>query len=317
VQVLRWIFQRGVRSFDDMTDLPRELRQDLAAEFRLDFLPEPFVARSSDATRKLLFSLPAEGAIETVIIPDPPRLTVCVSSQVGCAMGCQFCATARLGWQRQLSREEIAGQVLAARRLLSDGEQLTNVVFMGMGEPLANYDELVEAIRLLTASWGLGLSSRRITVSTVGLVPQLERLVRDTSVHVAVSLTATTDSERDRLMPVNRKYPLARLFEACRTLPIAQRRRITFEYVLLAGVNDTPADARRLVRLLHGVRSKVNLIPFNPFPDAGFERPTVEAVRRFQEHLLAAGVPATVRTSRGRDIQAACGQLAASDAVRA
>jgi 23S rRNA (adenine2503-C2)-methyltransferase len=180
-----------------------------------------------------------------------------------------------------------------------------------MGEPLANYDALVEAVRILGAPWGLHFSTRRITVSTVGLVPQLERLVRETAVNIAVSLTATTDELRDRLMPVNRRYPLAHLIQACRALPIAQRRRITFEYVLLHGVNDDAADAARLVRLLHGVRAKVNLIPFNPFPESGFTRPPDEAVRAFQERLLAAGLAATVRTSRGRDIAAACGQLAA------
>jgi 23S rRNA (adenine2503-C2)-methyltransferase len=226
-------------------------------------------------------------------------------------MGCEFCATARLGLQRQLSAAEIVAQVLWAKRRIGDAARLTNLVFMGMGEPLANYDALVEAVGILGAPWRLQFSTRRITVSTVGLVPQLERLVRETAVNVAVSLTATTDELRDRLMPVNRRYPLARLVQACRALPIAQRRRITFEYVLLHGVNDAPADAARLVRLLHGVRAKVNLIPFNPFPESGFSRPPDDAVRVFQERLLAGGLAATVRTSRGRDIAAACGQLAA------
>jgi 23S rRNA (adenine2503-C2)-methyltransferase len=227
-------------------------------------------------------------------------------------MGCAFCATARLGLQRHLTAAEIVGQILAARRQLDESERITNVVFMGMGEPLANYDALLEAIEALRADWGQGLSARRITVSTVGLLPQLERLVRDSPVNIAVSLSATTDERRGALMPVNRRYPLAQLFATCRALPIAQRRRITFEYVLLAGVNDHADDAARLVRHLHGIRSKVNLIPFNPFDESGFARPTDRAIRVFQERLLSAGISATVRTSRGRDIQAACGQLAAT-----
>jgi 23S rRNA (adenine2503-C2)-methyltransferase len=311
-QILRWIYQRGVEAYDDMTDVGRPLRAALARAFALPALRPSEVTRAADGTRKLLFSLEAGGAIESVVIPDPPRLTACLSSQAGCAMGCQFCATARLGLQRNLSAVEIAAQLIAARRVLAADERLTNVVFMGMGEPLHNYDALVEAIEILTADWGLGLSSRRITVSTVGLLPQLERLVRETAVSVAVSLTATTDALRNRLMPVNRRYPLAALMDTCRSLPIAQRRRVTFEYVLLAGVNDMPADATRLVKLLHGIRAKVNLIPFNPFPGSGFAPPPPEAVRAFQQRLLAAGLNASVRATRGRDIQAACGQLAAA-----
>jgi 23S rRNA (adenine2503-C2)-methyltransferase len=219
-----------------------------------------------------------------------------------------------MGLRRNLSANEIVGQVLAARQNLSAGERVTNIVLMGMGEPLHNYGAVVAAIEILMASWGCGFSSRRITVSTVGLVPQLERLVRDTPVNVAVSLVATTDAVRDRLMPVNRRYPLATLLAACRGLPIPQRRRITFEYVMLATINDAPDDAERLVGLLHGIRCKVNLIPFNPFPGAGFEPSSPETVRAFQEKLLKAGVNATIRTSHGRDIQAACGQLAATAA---
>jgi 23S rRNA (adenine2503-C2)-methyltransferase len=310
-QVLRWVFQRGASRFEEMTDLPLSLREALDRDFEVPSLPDPEIHSAADGTEKLLFRLEAGRAIETVLIPDGERLTVCVSSQAGCAMGCEFCATARLGLQRQLSAAEIVAQVLWARRRIGEESRLTNLVFMGMGEPLANYDALVEAVRILGAPWGLHFSTRRITVSTVGLVPQLERLVRETAVNIAVSLTATTDELRDRLMPVNRRYPLAHLIQACRALPIAQRRRITFEYVLLHGVNDDAADATRLVRLLHGVRAKVNLIPFNPFPESGFTRPPDEAVRAFQERLLAAGLAATVRTSRGRDIAAACGQLAA------
>jgi len=295
-----------------MTDVARPVRAALARSFALPVLRPSEVARAADGTRKLLFALEPGRAVESVIIPDPPRLTACLSTQAGCAMGCAFCATARLGLQRQLSAVEIAAQLGAVQRALDPGERLSNVVFMGMGEPLHNYDALVEAIEILTADWGFGLSGRRVTVSTVGLLPQLERLVRETPASVAVSLTATTDALRNQLMPVNRRYPLAALIATCRGLPIAQRRRITFEYVLLAGVNDAAADARRLVKLLHGIRAKVNLIPFNPFPGAGFAPPGPAAVERFRQQLLAAGLHATVRATRGRDIQAACGQLAAT-----
>ena len=311
-QILRWVYQRGVESFEEMSDVGRPLRAALATHFALPGLRLAEVARATDGTRKLLFALEAGRAVESVIIPDPPRLTACISSQAGCAMGCEFCATARLGLQRNLAAVEIAAQLVAVRRLLDPGERLSNVVFMGMGEPLHNYDALVEALEILTADWGLGLSGRRITVSTVGLLPQLERLVRETSVSIAVSLTATTDALRNRLMPVNRRYPLAALMATCRALPIAQRRRITFEYVLLAGVNDAPADSARLVKLLHGIRAKVNLIPFNPFPDSGFAPPPHAVAEAFQRRLLGAGMNATIRTTRGRDIQAACGQLAAT-----
>jgi 23S rRNA (adenine2503-C2)-methyltransferase len=313
-QILRWVYQRDVESFDAMTDVGRPLRAALQGAFALPVLRAAEVERAADGTRKLLFTLESGRAIESVIIPDPPRLTACLSSQAGCAMGCEFCATARLGLQRNLSAVEIAGQLVAARRILDPGERLTNVVFMGMGEPLHNYDALLEAIEILTADWGLGLSARRVTVSTVGLLPQLEQLARDTAVSIAVSLTATTDALRNRLMPVNRRYPLAALMATCRNLPIAQRRRITFEYVLLAGVNDTAGDATRLVKLLHGIRAKINLIPFNPFPTSGFAPPPLAVVREFQQRLLSAGVNASVRATRGRDIQAACGQLAAAHA---
>ena len=314
-QVLRWVYQRRATSAAVMSDVPQPVREALARDFVIPALEAVTLARSVDGTRKLLFRPNGCAPFESVLIPDPPRLTLCVSSQAGCGMGCQFCATARLGLRRNLVSTEIVGQVLAAQRELSADERITNVVFMGMGEPLANYDALVQAITVLLADWGLGFSGRRITVSTVGLIPQLQRLVRETPVSVAVSLGATTNALRDRLMPINRTYPLERLLGACRTLPIAQRRRITFEYVLLAEVNDTDADASRLTRLLHGIRAKVNLIPFNPFTGSGFRPPAPEVVQRFQQRLLAAGVSATLRVGRGGDIQAACGQLAAMAAA--
>jgi 23S rRNA (adenine2503-C2)-methyltransferase len=259
------------------------------------------VARSADHTRKLLFALERGRAVESVIIPDAPRLTVCISSQAGCAMGCTFCATAQLGLQRHLGAAEIAGQLIAVRAALDPDERLSNVVFMGMGEPLANYDNVVEAIEILTAPGGFNLSGRRITVSTVGLLPQLERLVRETGVSIAVSLTATTDALRDELMPVNRRYPLAQLFDTCRALPIAQRRRITFEYVMLAGVNDSVEHAHGLVS------SCTASAPGKPHPfglprrlrapAAGSRRPLQAPPPRFQH-------PRIRPRHRGRDIQA-------------
>jgi 23S rRNA (adenine2503-C2)-methyltransferase len=309
--VLRWVYQRRATSLAAMTDVPRALRDELAETFVVPALRPVTVQRSRDGTRKLLFRLPGGEPFESVLIPDVPRLTLCISSQAGCGMGCRFCATAQLGLKRNLRASDIAQQVLAAHDALDEGERITNIVFMGMGEPLANFDAVVESIEILTAEWGQGFSGRRITVSTVGLVPQMQRLVDETSVNLAVSLTATTNALRDDLMPINRRYPLEALLAACRALPIGQRRRITFEYVLLAGVNDAEADADRLKRLLRGIRAKVNLIPFNAFPGSEFRPPAPQQVRRFQERLLAADVSATVRHSKGPDIFAACGQLAA------
>jgi len=316
-QILSWAYRRRAASFAAMSDLPHALRDALAADFTLPGLTPTVVAHARDDTRKLLFRLDDQAAIEAVLIPDPPRLTLCISSQAGCGMGCRFCATARLGLLRNLTPVEIVGQVLAAQDQLRPDERISNIVFMGMGEPLANYDAVVQAIEILTADWGLAISARRITVSTVGLVPAMEKLVRETSVNLAVSLSGTTDGERVRLMPINRRYPLEQLLGMCRALPIPQRRRITFEYVMLAGVNDSLDDAVRLARLLHGIRSKVNLIPFNPFPGAGFVGSPPETIVRFQQRLLEAGINATIRRSRGRDIQAACGQLALAGAPAA
>ncbi len=318
-QVLSWIYGRGVTDPEAMTNLPRELRAYLSSELAPPALEVVHVARSADGTRKMALRLADGELIESVLIPDRHRLTLCVSSQVGCAMGCGFCATARLGLRRQLRVDEIVGQVMLARRHLAEEPlgvgHLTNLVFMGMGEPLHNLDNVIGAIDILTAPWGLGISPRRITVSTVGLVPQMQTLLERTAVNLAVSLSATTEESRRALMPVTRKYSLRALLDACRALPLPRRRRITFEYVLLAGENDGDEDARRLVRLLHGIRAKVNLICFNPFPGAPYEG-TPEARRvRFQQLLLDHGVHATIRESRGPDIAAACGQLAAQAAA--
>ncbi len=311
-QILSWVYARRTNSFSGMTDLPRGLRAELERDFFLLAPQRVEVQRSWDGTRKLLLAFPDGAAVESVLIPDAPRLTLCLSSQVGCGMGCAFCATARLGLRRNLHGAEILAQVLVALEHLDPGERLTNVVFMGMGEPLANYDSLLQAIEVLLAEWGFGLSGRRITVSTVGLLPQMRRLVSETPVQLAVSLTGTSEEQRAQLMPISRRYPLQELLDTCRSLPLPQRRRITFEYVLLAGVNDSMGDAERLATLLRGLRAKVNLIPWNPFPGVEFRRPTEAAVRAFQERLLSRGLLATVRRSRGRDVQAACGQLALS-----
>jgi len=314
-QVLSWVYRRGIVDPTAMTNVPRELRDVLASELAPPALEVASIARSHDGTRKFAFRLADGEVIESVLIPDRHRLTLCVSSQVGCAMGCGFCATAQLGLRRHLAPDEIVAQVMLARRHLADDPlgigHLTNLVFMGMGEPLHNLENVIAAIGILTAPWGVGISPRRITVSTVGLVPQMRELLARTHVNLAVSLSATTEESRRALMPVTRKYSLQELLDACRELPVPRRRRITFEYVMLAGENDGDDDARRLVRLLHGIRSKVNLICFNAFPGAAYEGTAAERRERFQRLLLEHGVNATIRDSRGPDIAAACGQLAA------
>jgi len=321
-QILSWVHRRGAGDFAAMSNLGRGLRTRLAETFAVGRLEPSHVDAATDGTRKLLFTLPGDAtgtraaSIESVLIPqtDRPggardRLTLCISSQAGCGMGCGFCATAQMGLVRNLRPAEIVGQVAAALRLAAP-EPVTNIVLMGMGEPLANYDAVRLALEVLTAEWGHAISPRRITVSTVGLAPLIPRFIADTRVNLAVSLHGTTDPQRERLVPVNRRYPLATLMAACREVPLARRKRITFEYVMLAGENDADGDARRLVQLLHGLRAKVNLIPFNPFSGAPFAPSPRVRIVRFQEVLLSHGVHATIRESRGQDIQAACGQLA-------
>ncbi|MEW6300614.1 MAG: 23S rRNA (adenine(2503)-C(2))-methyltransferase RlmN [Thermodesulfobacteriota bacterium] len=313
-QTLKWVYQRGAQTFAEMSDLPSALRQVLAREFTVERLSCVRLTPAADGTRKFLFALSDRRQIESVLIPAEDRLTLCVSSQVGCAMGCRFCATARVRPVRDLTAGEIVSQIWEVQRTLPPERRLTNLVFMGMGEPLANYEQLVRALTLVTAEWGFAFSPRRVTVSTVGLVPQMRRLLEETNVNLTVSLTATTDRLRDDLMPINRRYPLAQLLAACRSLPLAPRKRITFAYTMLRGVNDGEEDARRLARLLHGLRAKVNLIPFNPFPGAPFLPSPRPQVERFRQVLLDKGVHASIRESRGQDVQAACGQLAAQPA---
>jgi 23S rRNA (adenine2503-C2)-methyltransferase len=309
-QIAGWLYNRPPCDVAEMHNLPAVLRDALEEDFDTSRPTRALLSQSSDGTRKLLVGLADERVVESVVIPRDERITLCVSSQVGCALDCAYCATARLGLVRNLEPFEIVGQVMMAREVAKP-EPLTNYVFMGMGEPLANYERLVRALEIMTAPWGLGISPRRITVSTVGLVPQLERLVKETDVHIAISLGSGIDEVRDTLMPINRRYNLDELIGACRRLELPRRKRITFEYTLLAGVNDDLAAADAVVKQLRGLPVKLNLIPFNEWEGSGYRRPDDERVLAFQERVLAAGIHTTVRASRGRDIAAACGQLAA------
>jgi 23S rRNA (adenine2503-C2)-methyltransferase len=308
-EIFRWIYLRGVRSFGEMTSLPKELRTALAGEYEIR---EPEVAeklQSADGTEKLLLRLDDGAAAETVIMPGRTHFTQCLSSQSGCALACSFCHTGKMGFARNLTGSEIVDQWLSARRLLGEGDRIGNLVYMGMGEPLLNFDALRESIEIFTAPWGGVISPSRINVSTAGVIPGIERLGRELpAVNLAVSLNASEDSLRSRLMPINRRYPLADLMAALRDYPVG-RRRITIEYVLLGEVNDSPKAADRLVGLLHGLHCKVNLIPFNPHSGLPFAAPSEESIKGFHETLKKAGFAAPVRRSKGADIAAACGQL--------
>ncbi|OBS30683.1 23S rRNA (adenine(2503)-C(2))-methyltransferase [Tepidimonas fonticaldi] len=321
VQLFRWIHQKGVARFEDMTDLARDLRERLPAVARIQGLPVLTEQASADGTIKWLFDVGDGNAVEAVYIPEDDRGTLCVSSQAGCAVGCRFCSTGHQGFSRNLTTGEIIAQLWYAehelRRRLGTGERvISNVVMMGMGEPLQNYGALVPALRVMLDDHGYGLSRRRVTVSTSGVVPMMDRLAQDCPVALAVSLHAPNDALRDRLVPLNRKYPLHELLDAClRYLPAAPRDFITFEYCMLDGINDTPQHGQELIALLRGhagrgVPCKVNLIPFNPFPESGLQRSPRAAVKAFADRLNAAGLVTTIRKTRGDDIDAACGQLA-------
>ena len=311
-QVVRWVYRRGESDFGAMSDLSRKVRSLLAASWVTHALSLLSCERSIDGTEKLVLETDDAARIEAVIIPEEDRRTLCVSSQVGCSLDCSFCATGRMGLGRNLRADEMVDQVLQARRVLAPrGETITHLVFMGMGEPLLNLRNVVQAIRILTDPQAGSLGARRITVSTAGVVPKIAELGESVPVRLAVSLHATTDEVRDQLIPLNRRFPLAELLDACRKYPLARRDRISFEYTLIEGVNDTLEDARRLVGLLHGLRAKVNLIPLNEHPATLYRRPSAERIEAFTEALAGSGMTATVRRSRGGDIFAACGQLGA------
>ena len=322
-QLWHWIYHRGETDFAAMTNLAKPFRERLAEQYELR---RPAVSRaltSSDGTRKWLLRFDDGREAETVHIPESDRGTLCVSSQVGCTLNCTFCHTGTQLLVRNLAADEIVGQVMVARDALGEwpspqeDRQLTNIVLMGMGEPLYNFDAVAAATKIAMDPEGLAVSRRKITLSTAGVVPMIARCGRELGVNLAISLHAVTDGLRDRLVPLNRKYPIAELLDACRNYPgSSNARRITFEYVMLKGVNDSPAEARELVRLLNGIPAKVNLIPFNPWPGAPYECSTDAAIAAFSDIVFAAGYSAPVRTPRGRDILAACGQLK-SASVRA
>ena len=314
-QVLRWVHRFGVTDFEQMTDVAKSLRAKLAATA---CITPPVPVRdsiSTDGTRKWLLDVGNANAVETVFIPETNRGTLCISSQAGCALDCAFCSTGKQGFNRNLSAAEIIGQLWLANRLLGangDGERvISNVVMMGMGEPLANFDNVVSALNLMLDDNAYGLSRRRVTVSTSGIVPAMDRLRDACPTALAVSLHASNDALRDQLVPINQKYPLRELMAACqRYLERAPRDFITFEYVMLDGVNDSDAHARELIAVTRDVPCKFNLIPFNPFPNSGFERSPAPRIKRFAEILIAAGIVTTTRKTRGDDVDAACGQLA-------
>jgi len=309
-QIFGWLYQHGVSDVDAMSNLPAELRADLARDFALTSPRITHRDASVDGTQKFLLELADGRRVESVFIPDTPAMTFCVSTQVGCAMACAFCLTGKMGLVRNLTAGEIVGQVRVLADALSLRSSPFNIVLMGMGEPLHNYDETMKALRILCDEHGFAMPARRITLSTVGLLPQLERLAREPIMpNLAISLHAPTDTQRGALVPINRKWGVEEIIEACRRFPLKKRSRITFEYVMLAGVNDRAEDARRLATLLARVKGKVNLIPLNAAAGIPFDRPSDDAVDRFAKILADRGILVSVRKSRGRDIRAACGQL--------
>ncbi len=310
-QIFSGIYRRGLQSWDQFTDLSHRFRQTLGERFSIDYPPIERTFVSRDGTRRYLFEVSPGQKVESVFIPEEKRDTFCISTQVGCAVECLFCVTGKLPMRRNLTAGEIVGQVLSLQKDRGTIAKRLNVVIMGMGEPLHNYDNVMKALRLMTDKEGISLSPRKITLSTSGVVPEIERLAKEPVIpNLAISLNATTDTVRDVLIPINRKWNIARLLEACRGFPLERRRRITFEYVLIEGVNDTPADARRLVRLLEGLKKKVNLIPLNADPWVPLKTPNEERILAFQKILTDHHITAHIRRQRGNDISAACGMLA-------
>ena len=315
-QVYKWVWQKHATTFDEMTNISKKTREQLNERFYISWLEQHMKLESEDGTTKFVWQLSEEEHIESVLIPDPgipghsrPRLTLCMSSQVGCAMACSFCLTGDLGLKRNLKPSEIANQALQVNATLPEGERITNLVFMGMGEPLHNITNLVRALDILLDDDAQNFSHRKVTVSTVGLVPQMARLAAATPVNLAVSLNATTNEQREQVMPITRRYDLDRLMQGCRDFPLPHAKRITFEYVMMHGFNDSWDDAARLVKLMRGVKSKVNLIPYNENPQRDILRPPDDHVKAFQHFLVSRGIQCSIRTTRGIDISAACGQL--------
>jgi 23S rRNA (adenine2503-C2)-methyltransferase len=309
-QLAQWIFVKGVTDLAAMSDLPKDFRAALAARASVEVPEVERRTPSQDGSQKLVLRYGDGARVQAVLMPDGDRLTLCVSTQVGCGFACAFCYTGTMGLERNLSAGEIVAQVMVAREGLAAGLRITHIVYMGMGEPLANYTATVKSLRRLTDPQAFAFAPRRITVSTVGLVSGIERLAKENlRVNLAVSLHATSNEIRDRIMPVNRGFAIEELLAACRRFPLPFRQRMTFEYVLLEGINDSAEDARRLVKLMKGIRGKINLIPFNDWEGSSFARPPLARILDFQTVLLEHGIRATVRWSKGEDIGAACGQL--------
>jgi 23S rRNA (adenine2503-C2)-methyltransferase len=312
VQIMRWVYGRGASTFDEMTDISKKIRALISCQFSLHPLDRETIETSRDGSKKYLFRLDDGNAVESVLIPEKNHYTLCISTQVGCAMGCRFCMTARSGLIRNLTQGEITGQILGVRKDVPDEKRLSNLVLMGMGEPLANYDQVIGAIGIITDNDdGLQFSTRRVTLSTAGLIPKLENLGQATKIRLAISLNAADDETRNFLMPINQKYPLKDLIAACAHYPLAPRDKITFEYILIKDVNDSLKDAERLAKLLRPVKAKINLIPFNEHPGSDFTRPEEQAILAFQDVLANKNYTAIIRYSKGTDISAACGQLSA------
>ena len=311
-QLLKWLYSQNAEDFQVMTNLSKEFRGWLAENARISRVKLEKILIDVDGTRKLLLRLQDGESIESVLIDEGGRLTLCLSSQVGCGYGCRFCLTGRDGFRRHLTAGEIVDQICVARKQLGEGERLTNLVFMGMGEPLANLEQVLKALTIITSDHGLNFSTRRITLSTVGLIPEMLKLSSLFPIKLAVSLHAADNQTRSRIMPINRRYPLEELLNGCRSLELPRRNRITFEYLLLGGVNDSPEAARKLAKLLRGLRAKINIILFNEYPGAKFKAPSPSNVEEFQKILQEQHFTATVRQSHGAGIMAACGQLSHS-----
>jgi len=308
-QILRWIYQKGASSLEEMTTLSKVLRKELTEIFFISQLAPEKIETSEDGTRKFLFPLSDGKFIETVLIPERKHQTICISTQVGCQLKCRFCLSGKKGLVRNLKVSEIVNQICLVKKYLGNKEENLNLVLMGMGEPLSNYDNTLRALKIILSPWGLKFSHRKVTLSTAGLIPEMERLGKELPVNLAVSLNASNDQTRSYLMPINKKYPLSKLLKACSRYPLPSRKRITFEYNLIKEVNDSPEDAQKLIKLVKGIRCKINLIPFNPLPGVTFKRPDDETVLTFQEILHTHDISALIRKSRGADIHAACGQL--------